>query len=237
MAVVVHFTLYMKTIIKFITLTFLCALALSPVQAQLNTEELSLKISKAEEANLQKLKAYLWKRKSDAFVDGQLKATTWTEFSFDADGKIQTKVIDAETSVKQKPGLRGAAQKNAIDAKMDYVEKALNLSIKYAYMTKGQLLDFFSKATVSKKEDGTLVATADNVYVQGDRLTVHVDPVTNLFKYKEFKSLLGKDPIDGQLNYETFSSGVSHGSTTVMNMPAQKMKINATNQDYSQRVN
>jgi hypothetical protein len=98
------------------------------------------------------------------------------------------------------------------------------------------LLDFFSKATVSKKDDGTLVATADNVYMQGDKLTVYVDPKTNLFKYKEFKSLLGKDPIDGKMNYELFSSGVSHGSTTTLNMPAQKMKVEAVNQDYSQRV-
>ncbi len=226
----------MKILRTFILIS-ICTLVISTVNAQLNTEELSLKISKAEEANQQKLKAYIWKRKSDAYVNDQLKATSFTEFSFDASGKLQVKVIDVETSVKAKPGLRGAAQKNAVDAKMDYIEKALDLSLKYAYMTKGQLLDFFSKATISKKEDGTLVATAENVYVQGDRLTIHIDPATNLFKYKEFKSLLGKDPIDGQINYETFSSGVSHISTTMMNMPAQKMKINATNQDYSQRVN
>jgi hypothetical protein len=215
----------------------LLVLTMITAQAQLNTEELSLAISKAEDANLQKLKAYIWKRKSEPFLDGQQKGTVITEFSFDANGKIQAKVVDAETSVKKKPGLRGVAQQNAIEAKMDYIAKALDLSLQYTYMTKGELLDFFAKATVSKKEDGTLMATADNVYVQGDKLTVHVDPATNLFKYKEFKSLLGKDPIDGQVNYETFSSGVSHVSTTVMNMPAQKMKINATNQDYSQRVN
>lgn len=218
-------------------LLFILMLGMITAQAQLNTEELSLAISKAEDANLQKLKAYIWKRKSEPFLDGQQKGTVITEFSFDANGKIQAKVVDAETSVKKKPGLRGVAQQNAIEAKMDYIAKALDLSIQYTYMTKGELLDFFAKATVSKKEDGTLVATADNVYVQGDKLTVHVDPATNLFKYKEFKSLLGKDPIDGQVNYETFSSGVSHVSTTIMNMPAQKMKINATNQDYSQRVN
>src|SRR5688572_4823970 len=206
---------------KSLSLIFICMLVLSTGHAQLNTEEISLKISKAEEANQQKLKAYIWKRKSDAYVDGKLKATTFTEFSFDASGKLQAKVIDVETSVKAKPGLRGVAQKNAVESKMDYVGKALELSIQYAYMTKGQLLDFFSKATVSKKEDGTLVATADNVYVQGDRLTVHIDPTTNLFKYKEFKSLLGKDPIDGKINYETFSSGVSHVATTAINMPAE----------------
>lgn len=207
------------------------------VNGQMDKDALSMTISKAEESNQQKLKTYIWKRKSDVLVDGQVKLTTITEYSFDATGKLQAKLVDAESTVKKKPGLRGRAQAGAIEDKAEYVGKALDLSIQYAYMSKGQLIDFFSKAVVTKKEDGTLVAVAENLYIQGDKLTVNIDPTTNLFKYKEFKSLLGKDPIDGQINYEKFSSGVSHVSTTTLNLPAQKMKINATNQDYSQRVN
>jgi hypothetical protein len=226
----------MKTKFK-IMIALLVGVIAFTTQAQIDKEALSLSISKAEDANLQKLKAYLWKRKSDVYMGGQVKATVFTEFSFDATGKLQAKVVDATSDIKKKPGLRGKMQANAIGDKMDYVTKALEVSIQYAYMTKGELLDFFSKATVSKKEDGTLVATADNVYVQGDKLTVHVDPTTNLFKYKEFKSLVGKDPLSGQVNYESFSSGVSHVATTNMDMPAQKMMVKALNQDYSQRVN
>ena len=47
---------------------------------------------------------------------------------------------------------------------------------------------------------------------------------------------MGTDPIDGEIKYEKFSSGINHSTTTVLNVPAQKMKINAVNQDYSQRV-
>lgn len=226
-----------NTLSLFALPVILTAFLFSSSYAQINRDELSLKISKAEEENLQKLKAYLWKRESDAYVDGQLKATVLSEFAFTADGKLDAKVVDAESNVKKKPGVRGKMQQNAAEDKMEYVSKALELSIKYAYMTKGQLLDFFGKATLSEKDDGTLVATAEDVYTKGDKLTVHVNPKTNLFTYKEFKSMLGKDPIDGQINYESFSSGVSHVSTTMMNMPAQKIKIEAKNKDYSQRVN
>jgi len=226
----------MKTKFKTIVALLFGATAFT-VQAQVDKEALSLNISKAEDANLQKLKAYIWKRKSDGYMNGKMLATVITEFSFDATGKLQAKVVDATTSVQKKPGIRGNQQEKAIDAKMQYIAKALDASAQYAYMSKGQLLDFFSKATLSKKEDGTLVATADNVYVQGDKLTVYIDPTTNLFKYKEFKSLLGKDPISGQLNYESFSSGISHVASTTMDMPAQQMTVKAVNQDYSQRVN
>jgi hypothetical protein len=223
----------MKKILSSLTLClgiFLCA------NAQIDKEQLALTISKADDANTEKLKAFIWKRKSDVAINGEVKLTTITEFSFDSQGKLQTKLVDAESSVKQKPGLRGRAQQNAAEDKAEYVQKALELSVAYTFMTKGQLLDFFSKATVTEK-DGTLEATAENVYVKGDKLSLWVDSKTNLYTKKKFSSLLGKDAIDGEINYEKFSSGVNHGSTTVLNMPAQKMKIDATNQDYSQRVN
>lgn len=204
--------------------------------AQVDKDKLALDVSKAEDANNGKLKAFVWNRKSDVSVDGQVKLTTVTQFSFDAQGKVQAKLIDAESSVEQKRGLRGRAQKSAIEDKAEYVQKALELAVAYTFMSKGQLIDFFTKATVTES-NGVIEATADNVYVQGDKLTMRIDAASKLFLSKKFSSLLGKDAVDGEINYEKFSSGVNHVSTTVLNMPAQKMKINATNQDYSQRVN
>ncbi len=144
-------------------------------------------------------------------------------------------MVDAESSVKQKPGLRGKVQQSAAEDKMDYVGKALELSLAYTFMTKGQLLDFFTKATVAEK-NGMIEATGENIYVKGDKLTLFLDAKTNLYTKKVFSSLLGTDPISGEINYEKFSSGINHGTTTILNMPAQKMKIDAKNQDYSQRV-
>lgn len=207
----------------------------SPLLAQIDKESLSLNISKAEEANQQKLKEYVWKRRSDVFIESKMMLTTITEFSYTADGKLETKLVDAETSVQKKPGLRGKAQENAAEAKIDYIEKSLKLALDYAFMTKGEMLDFFSKATVTEK-NGQLEAVADDVHVPGDRLLVRIDPQTNLYTYKEFTSLLSKDKIEGKLNYEKFSNGTNHLSATTLNLPAQKMSIDAKNQDYTIRV-
>ena len=111
--------------------------------------------------------------------------------------------MDAESTVKKKPGLRGAAQKNAAEDKMEYVDKALELATSYTFMSKGQLLDFFTKATVTENP-GVIEATAENVYVKGDKLTILIDPKTNLYINKKFSSLMGKDPIDGEIKYEKF---------------------------------
>lgn len=218
-------------------LIFILALCLQPLfsSAQTDKELLALNVSKAEDANLVKLKQYIWKRHSNVFVDNQSKVTTVTEFSFDANGKLVATVVDANSSVKKKPGLRGVAQQNAIDAKADYIQKALDLSLRYAFMSKGELMDFFDKATITK--NGAFIeAVASNVFVTGDKLFVKIDAATNLFVYKEFSSLLGADVVDGKLNYDKFSNGTMHGTTTVLTLAAQNMRIEGVNQDYTVRV-
>lgn len=216
-------------------LILICLFPAIVCSGQIDKDQLALAVNKADEANTEKLKEFIWKRKSDVSVDGAVKLTTITEFSYDATGKLQAKIVDAESSVKQKPGIRGKIQENAAEDKMDYVGKALELSLAYTYMTKGQLIDFFGKATVTEK-GGIIEATGGDVYVKGDKLTILIDAATKLYLNKKFSSFLGKDPIDGEIKYEKFSSGVNHGSSTILNMPAQKMKIDAKNQDYSQRV-
>jgi len=67
---------------------------------------LALRVAKAEDENLIKLKEYIWKRHSNVYLEDQLKLTTITEFKFDENGKIEAKVIDATTTVQSKPGLR-----------------------------------------------------------------------------------------------------------------------------------
>jgi len=42
--------------------------------------------------------------------------------------------------------------------------------------------------------------------------------------------------LSGEILYDTFKDGTSHGSTTTLTMPAQGMTIVAKNQDYTIRV-
>lgn len=219
---------------KKIILLFLLGMWFS-ANAQIDRDQLALDISKADAANNEQLKSFIWKRHSVTKVEGQEKLTTVTEFSFNEKGELQAKMIDAKTTVKQKPGIRGAIQQNAIEDNLDYVQKALELSLAYTFMTKGQLIDFFSKAEITEK-DGIIEATAKDVNVKGDKLTIQIESATKLFLSKKFSSFLGQDPVDGTFEYAKFSSGVSHGSKSVLNLPTKKAVINSENKDYSQRV-
>ena len=57
---------------RFIQLFILNLFVITSSLAQSDNEKQALAISKADDANTQKLKAYIWKRKSDVAVDGQV---------------------------------------------------------------------------------------------------------------------------------------------------------------------
>lgn len=215
----------------------LCA-TISATHAQdIDKTKLALEVSAANEANITKLKDYIWKRKSDAYVNKELKLTTLAEVKFTADGKMENKLIDAGTTVQAKPGLRGRAQQGKAEESLDYIEKAATLMLHYSYMSKGELVDFFDKATVTTGADGRLQATAANVLQTGDQLTLLIDPATHLFVRKTFKAKSGADPIEGTVDYDTFkSSGINHVTKSYLMMPAKAMQVNTENIDYTQRV-
>ncbi len=207
-------------------LIFLLAIGVwitSFAQVEVDRDQLSLDISKADAANTEQLKSFIWKKASIVTVDGVVKANTLSEFSFDEKGELQFKNIDAETNVRQKRGVRGRVQQSIAEDNLDYVEEALKVMISYTYMTKGQLIDFFGKADIIEN-DGIIEATASNVYKEGDRLTIKIESATKLFLYKEFTGYMEDDQISGEVNYGKFKSGISHVTTFKLRFP-QKMQL------------
>jgi hypothetical protein len=138
-------------------------------------------------------------------VNKELKVTTLTEMKFGPDGKLVATPIDAKTTVQAKPGVRGRMQQSAAEDNAEYMAKAADVMAQYAYMSKGQLVDFFDKATVTT--DGKVItATAKNVMQAGDEMTILIDPATNLFIRKTFKAKSGADPIEGTVDYAAFAT-------------------------------
>jgi len=221
----------MKNLLLSIFVLTMC----TPLFAQIDVDQLALDVANAEAANTEQLKPFIWKRYSTATVDGEVKATVITEFKFDENGELSATQVGGESNVKKKPGIRGRIQESAIENNVDYVSSALEMALSYTFMSKGQLLDFFEKGVITEK-DNTIQVTAGDVYMKGDSLTVLVDKATKLFINKKFSSMLDEDPINGELKYGTFSSGISHGTETLINLPGKNAVINAENKDYSQRI-
>lgn len=204
--------------------------------SQIDKDQLALEVSKVDAENTEKLKEYVWKLHADILGEGENKTTLISEFKYDDTGELDINLINGETNIQKKPGIRGKMQQNAIKGKVDYVAKAMQYALSYTYMTKGQLLDFFDKAEVIEK-NGVLIAKGKDIYVTGDELTINIDVETKLYLSKSFSTKMDADPISGEVQYDTFkSSGVNHITTTKLDLPAESVKIEGENKDYTIRV-
>lgn len=221
---------------KNITL-FLCQIIIGvSTYAQTDKDQLALEVSKVDTDNTTKLKEYVWKFHADVVGEGGNKTTLISEFQYDEAGELNMRLVDGETNIEKKPGLRGKMQQNAIESKLKYVASAMRFALSYTYMSKGQLLDFFNKAEVMEK-GGIITATGKNVYVDGDELTIKIDAASKLYLGKSFSTKMNNDPISGEVQYDTFqSSGVNHITTTKFNMPAENVSISGMNKDYTIRI-
>lgn len=219
---------------KKIIFLFLASLCFSTF-AQLDKDQLSLDISKADAANTEQLKAFIWKQDLVVNVNGEEKLTEVNEISLGDDGKVNVTNIDVDTEVKQQRGIRGRIQTNTAESNLDYAQQALELSLQYSFMTKGQLIDFFGKAEINEA-NGIITATAGDIFVKGDKLTLEVESETKLFISKVFSSFVSEDPMDGKITYGKFSTGISHAKTYLLNLPGKNAVIKAKNRDYVMKV-
>lgn len=222
---------------KNIMFTILClTIFSSSVYCQIDKNQLALEISKVNADNTAKLKEYIWELHADVFGEDGNKITLISDFRYDEAGELNIRLVDGETNMEKKPGLRGKMQQNAIRSKAEYIAKAMQHALIYTYMTKGQLLDFFDKAEVTEN-NGVITAKGRDIHVTGDELIVSVDAETKLFLIKSFSTQMGADPISGEVQYDTFkSSGVNHITTTKLDLPSQNIKIEGENKDYAIRV-
>ena len=203
--------------------------------AQTDPTQMSLSISKAYTQNLEELKKYVWKRKTDLYIDTQRVATVTTDVSFDANGKGVVKVVDVQSYMDKKPGIRGNIQENKAEEMADYYGKALQQSAQYLFMSKGDLVDFFDKAKID--ETGVdLVVAAKDVYVKGDELILTVEKKTMLLKKQQYKTLMGADPVNGDMTYKKYDNGLNTVSNMNISMPAKKLSGKATNYDFAKKL-
>ena len=203
--------------------------------AQDDKAQLSLNISKVYNDNMDQLKNYVWKRTTRFYMNGAVALTTYADVSMTPDGKLKNTTTKAESSVKKEPGLRGDEQKKKEDEMVQYFADALEKSIPYVYMSKGSLVDFFEKATITTS-GSSIMATVDNFYQQGDHIELTVDKNTLQYKTQSYKTTMGKDPISGTVTYKQFENGLNTVSTIDMDLPAKTMKVGATTSDFAKKM-
>ena len=222
----------MKKIVLLIGLAILTSqLCLS--QDATSKTNLSLQVSQAAAANQKQQIQYEWNRTVQVFVNGELKNTIISAISFDNTGKVKTQEISSTPTSKMKPGIRGDIERNKIKEVKDYVDGAVKSSMKYIYMTEGQMVDYFNKATVTQPGN-TINVQGNGVYQAGDNLTLVLNQGSLAFVSRSFATTYnGTDAVNGTLNYKTFSNGLTTMDAGEIDLPAKNIKLMVSNGNFA----
>jgi len=219
----------MKKLVSTFVIVLISA-SISSLRAQENTQ-LGLDIAKAQEENRKQLMNYSWQRSAKAFSNGEEKLHTLVKVWFNTDGKMESSVLSAETTVKQKRGVRGKVQQGAGEDLAALLEKTLRSSIQYVLLSKGYWIDLIDVAEV-KVEDGVVKIDAKDLLAKGDEVHYIIDSSTNLFKSIKISSAVDGKPFTSSIDFKTMSDGTNHPSHTEIIIPSESLNIVAENIDY-----
>ena len=194
-------------------------------------DDLALAISKAQAENQDRLKKYSWKRTAKVSVEGVEKFQRLAQMRFNSKGELETIEISSESSVKKKGGIRGAVQKGKIQDNVEFVEQVLGQVFSYIFLSKGQMVDLFDKASIVPEGD-LLNVKASNIQMDGDE--VHF--VYNKNDYTRLEqnvgTSVGDDKVKAQITFNIRSDGTNHPSIIEVDVPSRKMNLHVENFDY-----
>ena len=195
--------------------------------------DLALKISESQATNMISLKNYSWKMSSNIEAEGELKLVVLTQFRFNTNGELEKRQISNEWKVEKKKFVAGKKQQSAMEENQKVAEEAFNLLKQYLFMSKGQLVDFYEKANISKSsEEGTIVIETNSVIVKDDNLVQTVDEKTLLTRSMNIKSILSTNNMTSSIKLESLGDGTNRPVQLIVEIPTKNLKIVMENFDF-----
>ena len=166
-----------KPIVILAALAFALA---APTHAE-DQAELGLRYAKVQQESLELIKQYTWQSSTKVTKAGEIKVEVTVDNRLNEKGEMVQEVESAEVNARRKRGMRGRAQDEQLAAGEAFLEKVAATTGAYIFMSKGQEVDFFDKATITDgtgTDAGKTVVTAAGVLSSGDTVTKHIDPAT-----------------------------------------------------------
>jgi len=202
--------------------------------AQVDKTQMSLDVSKKYAQNIGLLSQLTWKRKTEGYVGGNLATMSVSSVTLGPDGKMQAIVISQQSYTEKKRGIRGAVQASVVSDVNAYVKAAVELVGKYIFLSQGQMVDLFTKGTLSVLGN-SIQAEGFNLLVQGDRLNYKFDQSTLLYQSQDISTVLQGDAVKATVKYENVN-GVNRVTSVTMDMAGPKVNIKLINFEYAKKM-
>ena len=189
-----------------------------------DSAELGLRYATVQQTSTDQLKQYTWQADTKLSQSGAAKVHVVLDCRLNEKGEMVQEVETAETSVKQKRGLRGRSQQAHASEVGAFLNKVVAQTASYIFMSKGQEVDFFDKATITEgagDDAGKLIVQAGDISVAGDKVTKWIDKESMFTVKITFTSVVDEIPVSGEVMYRPIEDGPNVPRMATVDIPSQ----------------
>lgn len=234
----------LKTIkVKVVTISMLSLVATVAFAQRPDPAQMAQQYSQAAKQNAAVLARYNWKMRTEVniAVKGEAKQVVKLyEVRVDLDGKPQktelTPPREQEEPSKRRAGIRTRIKNAKRQEKVaEYKQWAGELSAlveRYTTPSAGTMFDFYAKATYTPIANGLVEVKGRNFLQPGDSVTFVVNAATKAPRSFSFKTRLGQDSVQGNVEYGQVTAGPRFAERTTVNVPAKSVTAKIETYEY-----
>ncbi len=205
----------------------------SIVQAQGGAKE---KFQQAQKQNGAAQRRYTWMSRTELLLKGESKNVKVESVRYNSAGQLNKTVV--ESTPQQEQG-GGKLKQRIIEKKKaefkELMEGLGDLAQSYAHLTQEQMQALAQNASISQGQgvmQGTMRIQSTNVVVQGDTMTLWVDPQTFLFRQVQIDSLYEKKPMKLNVEFQSLPQGPTVSTHVILDYPEKQVRVLIDNSDY-----
>ena len=196
----------------------------APLTAQNpNAGEMAEQYAQNAKANAQLMHQYTWQMRVSLSYKGEDQDPMLYQMNWDASGNLQKTLISAPPEEKKRHGIRKHVAESEISDFKKWMSGLMDLVKQYMTPNPGQMMDFYSKATITPAPSGGAAAMESGFIQAGDKVTFYMDPATKQPTKFTFETTYTGDPVSGTVNYAQVPGGPKYASQTTVNVPAKQV--------------
>jgi len=198
-----------------------------------NAGQMAEQYAQNAQANAQLMHQYTWQMRVTLTYKGKTEDPELYQMNWDASGKLQKTLISAPPEEKKEHGpvRKHVADKDIAELKA-YVDSLVSLTKRYTMPSPGDMMNFYSKATMTPSPSGGVAATESGFLQPGDKVTYTLDATTHSPTAYNFSTTMQGDPVTGAVTYGEVPGGPRYASQTTVNAPAKQISLVVENFNY-----
>jgi hypothetical protein len=207
--------------------------AAGPLAAQNpNAGQMAEQYAQNARANAQLTRQYTWQMRVALTYKDEAQPPQLYQMNWAPDGTLQKTLISAPPEEKKRRGLRKHIAESEIADFKKWLGDLTELVKQYMAPTPGQMMDFYSKATMTPAPNGGAAAIGTNFIQPGDKVTYYLDPATHQPTSYSFRTTLQGDTVSANVIYGTVAGGPQYASQITVAVLAKQVTMVVQNFNY-----